>query len=275
MGEPGFQTLTMLRRHTDTASLGSAHHHRHGWFTTQHITKLGGLIDQHVHGQGNKIKNLNFHHRAHAGNGRADAGAGEAHFSDRRIADPVVAKALPQALGDTENAARLAHILTHHKNALITGHFACHGFVKGLHIGNFPAAAGTRFRQMEVARGIMPFGGATLRFPTLLGWGDAMKWLLTGAEFTAAEALRIGLIQEVVADGEQFAAAGAVAARIAAQAPLAVQATRRNAALAVEHGPAEARAALMGEARRLMHTQDAAEGLASFVERREARFKGL
>ncbi|MCP4869603.1 MAG: crotonase/enoyl-CoA hydratase family protein [Proteobacteria bacterium] len=137
------------------------------------------------------------------------------------------------------------------------------------------AAAGTRFRQMEVARGIMPFGGATLRFPTLLGWGDAMKWLLTGAEFTAAEALRIGLIQEVVADGEQFAAAGAVAARIAAQAPLAVQATRRNAALAVEHGPAEARAALMGEARRLMHTQDAAEGLASFVERREARFKGL
>jgi enoyl-CoA hydratase/carnithine racemase len=102
-----------------------------------------------------------------------------------------------------------------------------------------------------------------------------MRWLLTGDEFSAAEALRIGLIQEVVPDGGQFERALFIAGRIAAQAPLAVMATRRNAAIAVRDGAAAARLALMEDARRLMHTQDAAEGLASFVERREARFKGL
>ena len=62
----------------------------------------------------------------------------------------------------------------------------------------------TRFGQIEVKRGIYPVGGATLRFPREVGWGNAMRWLLTGDEFDAAEALRIGLVQEVVAPGEQL-----------------------------------------------------------------------
>ena len=48
------------------------------------------------------------------------------------------------------------------------------------------AAAGTRFGQIEVKRGIYPVGGATLRFPREVGWGNAMRWLLTGDEFDAA-----------------------------------------------------------------------------------------
>ncbi|MDT5012834.1 MAG: enoyl-CoA hydratase, partial [Mycobacterium sp.] len=59
------------------------------------------------------------------------------------------------------------------------------------------AAADTRFAQIEVLRGIFPFGGATLRFPRELGWGNAMRWILTGDEFDAAEAHRMGLVQEV------------------------------------------------------------------------------
>jgi enoyl-CoA hydratase/carnithine racemase len=55
------------------------------------------------------------------------------------------------------------------------------------------AASDVRFRQLEVGRGILPFGGATLRAPMRLGWGNAMKFLLTGAEFGADEALHIGL----------------------------------------------------------------------------------
>jgi enoyl-CoA hydratase/carnithine racemase len=136
------------------------------------------------------------------------------------------------------------------------------------------AATGTRFRQMEVQRGIMPFGGATLRFPALIGWGDAMRWLLTGDEFGPEEALRIGLVQEVVPHGEHVEKAAWIAQRIAAQAPLAVQATRRSAAMAVADGQAAALGSLLPDARALMDTEDAAEGLQSFLERREARFKG-
>jgi enoyl-CoA hydratase len=57
------------------------------------------------------------------------------------------------------------------------------------------AAASTRFGQIEIKRGIYPVGGATLRFPREVGWANAMRWLLTGDEFDAAEAHRIGLVQ--------------------------------------------------------------------------------
>ena len=50
------------------------------------------------------------------------------------------------------------------------------------------AAADTRFAQIEVLRGIYPFGGATIRLPRQTGWGNAMRWLLTGDEFDATEA---------------------------------------------------------------------------------------
>lgn len=135
------------------------------------------------------------------------------------------------------------------------------------------AAQGTRFRQMEVQRGIMPFGGATLRFPQL-GWGNAMRWLLTGDEFGPDEALRMGLVQEVTPLGEHVDRARFIADRIAAQAPLAVQATRANSSIAIRNGPDAALEPLMDEARALMGTEDAREGMLSFVERRAAKFTG-
>ena len=67
---------------------------------------------------------------------------------------------------------------------------------------------GARFAQLEIRRGIYPFGGATLRLPREAGWGNAMRWILTGEEFDAAEAHRIGLVQEVV-DGDDAARARA------------------------------------------------------------------
>ncbi|MEO0605848.1 MAG: crotonase/enoyl-CoA hydratase family protein, partial [Myxococcota bacterium] len=57
------------------------------------------------------------------------------------------------------------------------------------------------FGQIEINRGIFPFGGATVRLPQVAGWGNAMRWLLTGDRFDAAEAHRIGLVQEVVDPG--------------------------------------------------------------------------
>lgn len=136
------------------------------------------------------------------------------------------------------------------------------------------AARSTRFGQIEVARGILPFGGATIRFPRAAGWGNAMRYILTGDLFDAAEAYRIGLVQEVVDDGAQFDAALSIAERIAAQAPLAVQAALANAFTAVREGDAVAEAGLQPALARLAASEDARIGLQAFLSRTPAEFVG-
>lgn len=136
------------------------------------------------------------------------------------------------------------------------------------------AAADTRFAQMEVQRGIFPLGGATYRLPREAGWGNAMRWLLTGDQFDSAEALRLGLIQEIHNPGTQLDRAVALAHRIAEQAPLGIRATMRSAEVAMSDGEAEAGSQIRNELRSLLSSADAQEGMASFVERRPARFIG-
>ncbi|MBB4665170.1 crotonase/enoyl-CoA hydratase family protein [Conexibacter arvalis] len=137
------------------------------------------------------------------------------------------------------------------------------------------AAANTRFKQLEVQRGIYPFCGATLRMPREAGWGNAMRWLLTGDEFDAAEAHRIGLVQEVVEPGQELERAIWLAERIATvAAPLGVRETLLSAQAAIPAAEREAATGLQRAAIPLMRSEDGAEGLASFLERREARFAG-
>jgi enoyl-CoA hydratase len=137
-------------------------------------------------------------------------------------------------------------------------------------------AEDTRFAQIEIRRGIYPFGGATLRLPREAGWGNAMRWLLTGDEFDAAEAHRIGLVQEVVKDGATAKARAIEIAQTISNdaAPLGVQATLRSAHLARTEGDAAAAARLQSDVTALFGTADAAEGFQSFVERRDAKFIG-
>lgn len=136
------------------------------------------------------------------------------------------------------------------------------------------ASENATFAQIEIKRGIFPFGGATLRFPETAGWGNAMRWLLTGDEFDAAEALRIGLVQEVVEHGKQIDKAIEIATRIAAQAPLGVRATIASARKLQREGFQEAAADLMPQVTKLFETEDAREGVQSFVERRDGVFTG-
>jgi enoyl-CoA hydratase/carnithine racemase len=136
------------------------------------------------------------------------------------------------------------------------------------------AAEGTRFRQLEIGRGILPFGGATIRAPAMLGWGNAMRFLLTAEEFGAAEAHRIGLVQEVVPAGEHVTRAREIAQLVARQAPLGVQGTLANARVAAAQGAAAATEHLRGLLPGILASQDAAEGVASFVQRRDATFRG-
>lgn len=138
------------------------------------------------------------------------------------------------------------------------------------------AAQGARFAQYEIRRGIHPFGGATFRFPQQAGWGNAMRWILTGEEFGAAEAHRIGLVQELAADGPAAVArATEIAALIASKsAPLAVRTVFASAHLAHAHGESAAIERLRPDLARLFSTADGAEGIQSFIERRDAVFTG-
>jgi len=136
------------------------------------------------------------------------------------------------------------------------------------------AADNCRFSQLEVKRGIMATGGATLRMAERAGMGNAMLHLFTGDEFDAAEALRLHFVQKVVPAGTELDVALKLAQTIALQAPLAVEATRLSALQAIEEGPLVAMAALDRIQQRLANSADAAEGVQSFIEKRPAKFTG-
>ncbi len=135
------------------------------------------------------------------------------------------------------------------------------------------AQSDTKFGQIEIKRGFIPFGGATVRMVQRCGYGNAMRYLLTGDIFSGTDAHRIGLVQEVT-DGDPFDKALSIAETIASQAPLAVQATINCVRQAMQEGEDKAMEGLLPIARQLMATEDAAEGLQAFLERREAKFVG-
>jgi enoyl-CoA hydratase len=136
------------------------------------------------------------------------------------------------------------------------------------------AATDSRFCQMEAKRGIAPLAGAHFRYITRAGWGNAMYHLLLCDEFSAEEAYRIGLVQEIAPVGGQVDRAMAIAGQIAANAPLGVQVTKEAGRRFIEAGEAAAVAAIATIRERVMQTEDAREGIQSFVERRAAVFKG-
>jgi enoyl-CoA hydratase/carnithine racemase len=127
---------------------------------------------------------------------------------------------------------------------------------------------------LEVARGIYPCGGATVRLPRQMGWSNAQRHLLTGDPWSAAEAHRTGLVQEVVAPGTQLEAARTIANKIAAAAPLGVRALLKSSRLAETAGETEGLAHIMDDMPAVMRSEDAAEGVRSFLERRAASFRG-
>lgn len=136
------------------------------------------------------------------------------------------------------------------------------------------AAEDARFSQLEVKRGLAAFGGATTRMVERAGWQRAMKHLLTGCEFTAQEAFDCGYVTELAPADEVLDRALAYAEEIAVQAPLAVQDTLKLSRLANRFGPDVAVAEFRNVVERLQATEDFEEGKLSFLERRDAEFKG-
>ena len=122
------------------------------------------------------------------------------------------------------------------------------------------SATDCRFSQLEVKRGIMATGGATLRMAERSGLGNAMLHLLTGDEFGSAEALRLNYVQKVVEPAQVLPEALQIAEQIAAQAPLAVVATRLNVLKALEDGPMASMGEFEATQQRLANSEDAKEG---------------
>lgn len=136
------------------------------------------------------------------------------------------------------------------------------------------AADDARLCQMESKRGIAPLGGAHFRFITRAGWGNAMYHLFLCDEFTAAEAYRIGMVQEVVPAGQQVARAMELALAISRNAPLGIQVTKEAGLKYIEGGEQAAIDAIPAIRDRVLDSEDAKEGIQSFVERRAAVFSG-
>lgn len=157
---------------------------------------------------------------------------------------------------------------------------AVNGFALGggcelaMHCDIVIAGEGAKLGQPEVKLGIMPGAGGTQRFVRAAGKFAAMRWVLTGDLLTAADALRLGLVSEVVADGEVLPHALEIATRIAALPPLAVAAIK-EVILGGADLPLEAALRREGESfQKLFATEDRTEGMRAFIDKRKPEFKG-
>ena len=132
------------------------------------------------------------------------------------------------------------------------------------------ASEHAKFGQPEVKLGLLPGGGCTQRLPKLVGKGRALQLILTGGIIDAAEAHRIGLVNEVVPAAELIARAEAILGEIAANAPLAIRYSLQAANAVGEAGFA-LEASYFGL---LAGTDDKKEGTAAFLEKRTPHFNG-
>jgi enoyl-CoA hydratase len=123
-----------------------------------------------------------------------------------------------------------------------------------------------------VTLGIIPGAGGTQNLPRVVPVGQAKRLLFTGARITAAEAFAIGLVDEVVPAGGALAAAQALAGQIAANAPLAVAAAKRAVNLGLQMGVLEAHRLEASLFATLVESDDFAEGIDAFFEKRPPDF---
>lgn len=136
------------------------------------------------------------------------------------------------------------------------------------------AAESAKLAPAFVRRGVLPESGGTWLLPRIVGYAKAAEIAFTGDTLTAEECLRLGLVNKVVADGTALDEAMAMANRIAANAPLAVRATKRMFRMAEREAFDDHVHHVFLQLLPLFRSKDFREGMASFLERREADFQG-
>jgi enoyl-CoA hydratase/carnithine racemase len=133
---------------------------------------------------------------------------------------------------------------------------------------------GAKLAAAFVKRGVVPESGGTWLLPRLLGWAKAAELVFTGRTLTAAQALELGLANQVVADDQVAATAQALAAEIAANAPLAVQSSKRMMRMGLDETFETHVQHVYLQLLPLFRSEDFQEGMRSFLEKRPATFKG-
>src|SRR5689334_3045199 len=137
------------------------------------------------------------------------------------------------------------------------------------------AAANTRFGQDENTHGRFPGGGATVRFVREAGWGNAMRYMLTGDHWTAEESYRMGVTQQIAPTPQAALEAGAAMARkFAACGPLGIRATLASARQVIDPVEADALSKLGAQYAALYRTEDFIEGRKAEAEGRPPKYRG-
>jgi enoyl-CoA hydratase len=136
------------------------------------------------------------------------------------------------------------------------------------------ASATARFAIAEVRHSLFPMGGSTVRLPRQIPYCRAMEILLTGDQFSAAEALEWGLINKVVPDGDVMKEARRYADIISQNGPLAVQAVKRSVLAALGRPTADGLQSEHELGVPVAMSEDAREGTRAFKEKRRAVFHG-
>jgi len=136
------------------------------------------------------------------------------------------------------------------------------------------AAENAKFGQPEVKLGLPPGGGGTQRLPRLVGKGRALQLILSGEIINAAEAYRIGLVNEVVPAADLIPRAETILKQILVNAPIAVQYSLEAVNKGLETSQAEGFALEASFFGICAATEDKKEGTTAFLEKRAAQFQG-